>query len=203
MLGGGIAWGAVEGSLRLSDAPGQARRFTGSRLADGGEDGPFPVTLWMFDNPSPIDYASFTLTIGGAVAQSKKLRLDELTAYATDWQRATLDCTGGWYTVQEWQGVRIGDLLQTVQPVGDVRFVRFISVTGYRWSLPIGEAQSALLAMRVGGETLTHGHGGPLRLVAPGRRGFQWVKWVQQVDLLEHADAGQWAVIFTSGLGVR
>jgi DMSO/TMAO reductase YedYZ molybdopterin-dependent catalytic subunit len=201
LLGGGMAWGVVEGGLRLADAPGRARRFTGSRLAEGGEDGPFPVTMWMFDNPSPRDPADYVLTLGGAVVQARQWQLDELATFAEHSLRTALDCTGGWYTVQDWQGIRVGDLLQTVQPVGEVRFVRFTSVTGYRWSLPLEEAQSALLARRVGGIALTHGHGAPLRLVAPGRRGFQWVKWVQQIDLLTQADAGQWGVIFTSGLG--
>ena len=29
----------------------------------------------------------------------------------TKTETATLDCTGGWYTEQEWQGVSVGDLL--------------------------------------------------------------------------------------------
>ena len=43
------------------------------------------------------------------------------------------------------------------------------------------EAAGYMLASRVGGETLSHGHGFPLRLVAPDKRGFEWVKWVVDV----------------------
>jgi DMSO/TMAO reductase YedYZ molybdopterin-dependent catalytic subunit len=42
-----------------------------------------------------------------------------------------------------------------------------------------------MLATRVAGEQLSAGHGFPLRLVAPGRRGFWWVKWVERVQVDE------------------
>ena len=42
-----------------------------------------------------------------------------------------------------------------------------------------------MLATRVGGELLWHGHGAPLRLVVPGRRGYDWVKWVDEVRLVD------------------
>jgi DMSO/TMAO reductase YedYZ molybdopterin-dependent catalytic subunit len=35
----------------------------------------------------------------------------------------------------------------------------------------------------VGGRPLSVGHGFPARLVAPGRRGFWWVKWVSEIDV--------------------
>jgi DMSO/TMAO reductase YedYZ molybdopterin-dependent catalytic subunit len=32
---------------------------------------------------------------------------------------------------------------------------------------------------------LSHGHGSPARLVAPGKRGFEWVKWVDHIEVNE------------------
>jgi hypothetical protein len=36
----------------------------------------------------------------------------------------------------------------------------------------------------VGGEVLSHAHGFPLRLVAPERRGFQWIKWLATIEVV-------------------
>lgn len=203
LVGGGMIWGAVEGGLRLAGAPGQQRRFTGSRLADDGEDGPFPVTNWMLDPLPSLDLAAYRLEVSGRVDHPLTLTWEEVADRAVGVVRATLDCTGGWYTVQSWQGVPVGDLLDAAGVQAGARYVRFTSATGYRWSLPLAEARAALLARQVGDAPLTVGHGAPLRLVAPGRRGFQWVKWVTRVDVLDRQDAGQWAAIFTSGLDGR
>ena len=59
----------------------------------------------------------------------------------------------------------------------------FRSVTGYGRRFPLDEAGDLLLATRVEGETLSAGHGFPLRLVAPGRRGYDWVKWVAELEV--------------------
>jgi DMSO/TMAO reductase YedYZ molybdopterin-dependent catalytic subunit len=38
------------------------------------------------------------------------------------------------------------------------------------------------LATRLNGVPLPYGHGYPARIVAPGRRGFWWVKWVTSIQ---------------------
>lgn len=103
-------------------------------------------------------------------------------------------------TTQRWQGVRVERLLAEARPNAGAVAVSFKSLTGYRWSLPLSEAYGALLATHVGSTRLTHGHGAPIRLVALGRRGFQSVKWVTEIEVLTQPDRDQWQTIFLSGL---
>ena len=112
-----------------------------------------------------------------------------------------LDCTGGWYSAVEWRGVTVAHLVARAGgALPRAGWLRAVSYTGYRWSYPLEEADRLLLATHMAGEPLTHGHGAPVRLVAPGRRGFQWVKWVVRLELIEHEDHGAPAsTIWSSG----
>ena len=177
---------------------GDARRFTGSREEGSADGNDFPVTSWVADDPDPVDREAWALRVDGATERSLALEYADVAPEAE--REATLDCTSGWYSSHDWQGVRVGALLDAVEPTEDAAYVRFRSVTGYRWTLPIEEARDALLATHVDGERLSHGHGAPLRLVAPGRRGFQWVKWVTAVDVRRNQDPAQWVAVFVSGL---
>jgi DMSO/TMAO reductase YedYZ molybdopterin-dependent catalytic subunit len=114
---------------------------------------------------------------------------------------ATLDCTGGFYTTQRWRGVRIGRLLDEAGVHHAATHVRVISHTGYRWSFALPEARGLLLATQVAGAPLTHGHGAPARLVAPGHRGWHWVKWVERIELHDGPDPGALASTVLSSLG--
>jgi len=69
------------------------------------------------------------------------------------------------------------------------RSIDVVSATGYRRRFPASEAAVLLLATHAAGDPLSAGHGGPARLVAPGRRGFWWVKWVTGIDVV---DAPAW-----------
>jgi DMSO/TMAO reductase YedYZ molybdopterin-dependent catalytic subunit len=80
---------------------------------------------------------------------------------------------------QEWSGVRLDRLLGSSQG----QSIRVVSSSGYDRRFPVREAPSLLLATRCGGEPLDPGHGFPARLVAPGRRGYWWVKWVVAIDV--------------------
>ncbi|MFB6139463.1 MAG: molybdopterin-dependent oxidoreductase [Halosimplex sp.] len=202
---GAIAWRAQEAANGLFDTAGADRRFTGSR-EEGGDDGNgFPVTSWVADDPDPVDREAWSLTVEGRVSESIELAYAYVTAdggpdsaVALAERRALLDCTSGWYTEHDWRGIGVGDLLDAVGPTEEAAWVQFRSVTGYRWSLPLAEARDALLATHVDGDRLSHGHGAPLRLVAPGRRGFQWVKWVESVRVTRRRELGEWVAVFVS-----
>jgi cytochrome b561 len=194
---GALTWRLQRETNRLFGLAGADRRFTGSREDGSGGGNAFPVTSWVADDPDPIDPDAWQLRVGGHV--ERELELDGETIGPDAGRRAVLDCTSGWYSTHAWRGVRVGDLLDSAEPTDEAAWVSVRSVTGYRWSLPLDEARDALLATHVDGERLSHGHGFPLRLVAPGRRGFQWVKWVEAVEVRRERDASEWLAIFVSG----
>ena len=187
-LGGLIAWRVQRPLTAALGLPGAERRFTGSYEADSFAGNAFPSTSWVADSPRPLIEASYRLELRGLVARPLRLPLGELRT--GDRLVATLDCTGGFYSRQRWSGVRLGRLLDRAGPLSSASHVRVISHTGYRRSFELSEARGLLLATGVGREALSHEHGAPVRLVAPGRRGFEWVKWVVRVELHDGPDPG-------------
>ena len=47
-----------------------------------------------------------------------------------------------------------------------------------------------LLAYRLGGEQLSHEHGGPVRLIAPEKYGYKGVKWIRRVEFTDTRELG-------------
>lgn len=198
LAGGALVWPLAELLYDRLGLPGGARRFTGSRAWGDFTGNDFPVVSWVADRPRPLDQSGWRLRVTGLVARPLALGLDELGG-ATELE-ATLDCTGGFHTTQRWAGRPVGELLDLAGADPTARYVRFVSVTGYSWSLPTAQARTALLATRVGGAPLEHGHGAPARLVAPGERGFVWVKWLVAIEARADADPGQLMAINSSWL---
>jgi hypothetical protein len=197
LAGGVLLWPMQQWLQRQFQLPGFTRRFTGSReIGSFGGNGAFPYVSWVADRPLPLDVATWQLQISGLVEQPVTLRYDQLAL--RDTLEATLDCTGGFYTSQQWRGITIARLLDEAKPTPAARWVRFRSATGYHWSLPLTEARTALLATHIGETALHHGHGAPLRLVAPGQRGFVWVKWLVALELHEAPDPAQLLAINSS-----
>ena len=204
-LGAGslAAWQLQRPVQRTLGVPGARRRFTGSYDAGSFTGNAFPATSWVADRPRPLA-SGYRLTVGGRVRRPLALTTAELDR--GDGLTATLDCTGGFFSTQQWRGVSLGRLLDAAGVESGARHVRVISRTGYRWSFGLRDARALLLATHVGGEPLAHGHGAPCRLVAPGRRGFQWVKWVERVEVHDDPDPGAvastlWSSFTAAGRG--
>ena len=178
-----IAWQATESVARAADLSGQHRRFTGSYKAKDFSGNDFPRVSWLNDRPRPIDADTWRLRVFGAVNRELELGYSDLSNMAET--TATLDCTGGWHSTQRWGGVPLRNLIEEAKPSETARSVIARSVTGYYRKFSLDAAQDFLLATHVTDETLSHGHGYPVRLVAPGRRGFEWVKWVTEIEFSE------------------
>ncbi len=180
----------IEPAKTLAALPGAQRRFTGS-YETGSFSGNFPPTIWLFDDPQPVDVQQWRLQIGGTVDHPTTLTYEQIIDFAGTPQTALIDCTGGWYSTQEWHGVRLADLLDLAGVQPEARSVIVRGVTGYHRAFEINVAREFMLATHVAGQPLDHGHGFPLRLVAPGHRGFDWIKWITAIEVSQRSHLAQ------------
>jgi DMSO/TMAO reductase YedYZ molybdopterin-dependent catalytic subunit len=196
-LAGLVLWRIGELGNQLAGLPGAERRFTGSYENGSDAGNAFPTTSWLNDNPSPVDASFWQLRVGGLVRRELLLSYSDLARSGAGVEgiqdaeqvRATLDCTGGWHSTQDWEGFPLRDILERAGMLPEAASVTVRSVTGYYHRFSLDEVDRCLLATRVGGESLSHRHGFPLRLVAPGKRGFEWVKWVEGIEV---NDTSKW-----------
>lgn len=174
----GVGYAGSELAVRLTGLPGAGRRFTGSYEIGSFEPDLMPVSSWLLDAVPAVDPEKWRLHVV-TPAGAREWTYEQLMSF-DDRQRAVLDCTGGFWSQQDWSGVLLSRLVPDPWLGSSVRVV---SVTGYDRRFPIAELPRLLLATRLGNQPLTPDHGYPVRLIAAGRRGFWWVKWVRAIEL--------------------
>ena len=173
LAGGGVALAAAAAAYGIQQlVVGDNRRFTGSHEIASFNPSEMPTTMWLNDRSPRVPASGWDLIIAG-----EPVALEALHTRATPLQ-ADLDCTGGWWSRQSWDAVPLTELMPNL----DAPTLEVTSLTGYSRRFPARDAANLYLAVGYGGEPLRRGHGAPVRLVAPGRRGFWWVKWVHRID---------------------
>ena len=178
LLSAGAGYAASELAVRATGLPGAGRRFTGSYELGSFDPDLMPVSSWLFDAIPRVDADQWRLRVV-TPAGIREWTYAELLRF-DDRRRAVLDCTGGFWSEQDWSGVLLSRL---VPDTGDAVSVRVVSHTGYDRRFGVHELSGLLLATRLGDSPLSPDHGAPVRLVAPDRRGFWWVKWVRTIEL--------------------
>ena len=125
------------------------------------------------------------LRVDGAVARPLTLTAEDLAKLGRGEMVEDFNCEEGWVVPgQAWEGVPVGKILSAAGLLAEARYVsfsagRFTAVV----TLERAHDATALLALRLNGEPLTPGHGGPCRLVIAGQDCFDSVKWVDHIEV--------------------
>ena len=141
-------------------------------------------TMGLDDHP--INLSEWQLEISGLVQHPVKLTYPQLTEIPPVSRDVLLICPGFFAYHARWEGVSAAKLLEMAQVGPDVTHVSFSGPSGRyekseRFPLEDILSDKVFLAYRVNGQALPKKHGFPLRLVAEGYYGGDWVKYVYKV----------------------
>ena len=178
------SWSIAGTIAKYGEGDGAPRRFTGSREEGSFAANAHPVTTAPDQGKLKIDPEKWTLQVTGAIRTPLRLTYTDVLALSTSEVTATLDCTGGWYTVQTWRGISLTTLLAQAQIRPKAIGMILRGVMDYTAPFTIEQAEEILLATQVSGEVLNHSHGFPMRAVVPSRRGWHWVKWLTEIEVI-------------------
>jgi DMSO/TMAO reductase YedYZ molybdopterin-dependent catalytic subunit len=141
-------------------------------------------TMGLDDHP--INLSEWQLEINGLVQRPLKLTYPQLTAIPPVKRDVLLICPGVFAYHARWEGVSAAKLLEMARVGPDATYVSFSGPSGRyeksdRFPLEDILSDKVFLAYRVNGQALPQKHGFPLRVVAEGYYGGDWVKYVYKV----------------------
>ena len=152
------------------------------------------------------DFAGYRLEVGGLVAEPKAYSLEDLRTRFPVQENITMHtCMQGWTGIAKWTGVRLRDVLATVEPLPGAEYVMVESfgkaqhmhdarpVEPYYTCLPkdVALEDETILAWDMNGMPLHDMFGPPLRLRIESMHGYKMVKWVRSVSWIhDYAEVG-------------
>lgn len=132
-----------------------------------------------------VDLATWRLEIAGLVRQPARFTYAELIALPTIEREVLLICPGVFANHGRWKGLSIATLLRQadIDPTATQITIEGTSGKTARYALADALSGKVFLATHVNGAALPRKHGFPLRVVAEGHYGAEWVKYVGRLTV--------------------
>jgi DMSO/TMAO reductase YedYZ molybdopterin-dependent catalytic subunit len=143
-------------------------------------------TMGLSNHAENLD--RWRLEVTGLVKSPLHLKYDEILGMPSVERSVLLICPGFFANHGAWKGVSIRKLLELAQASEDATHVTLYGPEGTYEStqrFPIKDVSSdtVFLAYQVNGKTLPQRHGFPLRTVAEGYYGHDWVKYAYKMKV--------------------
>ncbi len=167
----------------------EASEYMGIKLTPISEQGNNVIKGTQF-----IDKDAYRLKIDGLVERQANLTYDQVKAFPAVSKVVDLNCVEGWDFTAKWTGVPVKTLLEITGFKENVTTVIFYSVDGYSTSHDLKYLldNDIMLAYRINDLTLPQERGFPLQLVAEGKYGYKWAKWIDHIELVNSSYKGYW-----------
>ncbi|HEY8359073.1 MAG TPA: protein-methionine-sulfoxide reductase catalytic subunit MsrP [Ramlibacter sp.] len=161
-------------------------------------------------NAHTLKTTPWTVEVEGLVKKPGKYALEDLLKLAPQEERIyRLRCVEGWSMVIPWIGYSVSHLVNRVEPLGNAKFVEFITQADpktmpyvgsrvldwpYVEGLRMDEAMNPLTLLSFGmyGEVLPNQNGAPVRLVVPWKYGFKSGKSIVKIRFSEQMPKTAW-----------
>ncbi|HWB23520.1 MAG TPA: sulfite oxidase-like oxidoreductase [Gaiellaceae bacterium] len=142
-----------------------------------------------------IDLATWTFRVFGEVEQPLELTWNEFNELPRSSNVQDIHCVTRWSRFDaEFEGVHWRELAALCSPKPSAHFAIEIAEHDFTTNVPLSflEAENALLVTHADGAPLTPEHGGPLRLVIPGKYFWKSAKWLRAIELSAVDKPGFW-----------
>ena len=162
------------------------------------------------ENAHTLRTHPWQISVEGAIKKPKVYDIDELLKLTTLEERVyRLRCVEGWSMVIPWIGYSLNELIKRVEPLGNAKYVEFISLSApdqmpgiksvnldwpYTEGLRLDEAMHPLTLLTFGlyGEVLPNQNGAPVRIVVPWKYGFKSAKSIVKIRFVEKQPSTAW-----------
>ncbi|WP_395687374.1 protein-methionine-sulfoxide reductase catalytic subunit MsrP [Caenimonas koreensis] len=161
-------------------------------------------------NAHTLKTTPWVVEVDGLVKKPAKYQLEDLIKLSAQEERIyRLRCVEGWSMVIPWVGYSLSHLIQKAEPLGNAKYVEFISLADpktmpfvgsrvldwpYVEALRMDEAMNPLTLLTFGmyGEVLPNQNGAPVRLVVPWKYGFKSGKSLVRIRFTDREPKTAW-----------
>ncbi|HLA41718.1 MAG TPA: molybdopterin-dependent oxidoreductase, partial [Candidatus Glassbacteria bacterium] len=161
-------------------SPGELSEYEGQALSTWSDFRENSIT-----GPQKVDITQYQLEVGGLVANPKTYTYADLVSRPAVSKLLMLTCVELWQVNVLWDGFSLAGLLDDSGVAPSARTVVFRAHDGYSTSVPLTyvREKEPILALRMNGVELHRNVGYPLMLIAEGKWGYKWCRWITGIEL--------------------
>jgi DMSO/TMAO reductase YedYZ molybdopterin-dependent catalytic subunit len=138
-----------------------------------------------------IDRESFRLIVDGAVDNPLSLTYNDLLQFSQESRLTDLNCVEGWKFAAKWSGPRLNSIFTAARVKPEAVLAIFHTTDSDRGftSLELSyiRDKNIIIALKLNDITLPPDRGFPFQVVAEGKYGYKWAKWVNRIELSDYS----------------